>query len=243
MVLTHKIICGDCIEVMKEMESDSVDLIITSPPYNLGRHHRGNFYFEPYKDNMPERIYQEWQIKVLDECFRILKNGGSMLYNHKNRIKNGKQITPYEWLLKTKFTIKQELIWINGTPIFDKVRFFPTTERIYWLSKGIKTRFYNIMNFTDMFKLRGEGIKGEHKRAYPVELIEGLLKCFIDSKTILDPFLGSGTTMVAAERLGRNSIGIEISKEYCEIAYKRLLNEVRQAKLNRESSVIERVGF
>ena len=76
----------------------------------------------------------------------------------------------------------------------------------------------------------------------PITVIIDVLRR-IKCNTALDIFLGSGTTSVAAERLGRNSIGIEISKEYCEIAYKRLLKEVKQNKLNRESSVIEKIGF
>jgi len=100
---------GDCLSILKDFPSSSVDLIITSPPYNLGkRHHTGGKYHIPYFDNMPEAEYQKWQIEVLNECYRILKPTGSMMYNHKNRIKNGVQITPYEWLLKTKFIIKQE---------------------------------------------------------------------------------------------------------------------------------------
>ena len=60
---------GDCLELMKELPDESVDLIITSPPYNLGsKHHTGNNYHNPYPDDMPEGKYQEWQINVLNEC-------------------------------------------------------------------------------------------------------------------------------------------------------------------------------
>ena len=115
---------GDCLELMKEFPSESIDLIITSPPYNLGKtHHTGNNRFEGYKtyeDNMPEEEYQTWQIEVLQECFRILKHDGSLFYNHKNRIRGGVQISPYEWIFLTDFTIKQEIVWFNGSPNFDK---------------------------------------------------------------------------------------------------------------------------
>ena len=53
---------------------------------------------------------------------------GNLIYNHKNRIKKGIQITPYEWLLKTDFVIKQELVWFNASQNFDKIRFYPMTE-------------------------------------------------------------------------------------------------------------------
>ena len=125
---------GDCLELMKEMPDGSVDLIITSPPYNLGNtHHTGNKRFKPYgkhNDDMKELDYQDWQVEVLNECFRILKDDGSMLYNHKNRISKGVQITPYQWLLKTDFVIKQEVVWQNGSQNFDKIGRASCRERV-----------------------------------------------------------------------------------------------------------------
>lgn len=104
----------DCLDGLKMLESDSIDLIITSPPYNLGKqHHTGNNRFKSYNeydDNMPEELYQQWQIEVLNECYRVIKPNGSMWYNHKNRIKDGVQITPYEWILKSNFIVKQEIV-------------------------------------------------------------------------------------------------------------------------------------
>ena len=127
---------GDCLELMKGLPDENVDLILTSPPYNIGNtHHTQNKRHHPYGDDMKETDYQEWQIRVLNECYRILKKEGSMIYNHKNRIKDGVQSTPYEWILKTKFIIKQEMVWINGSPNFEKTRFYPFTERLYWLAK------------------------------------------------------------------------------------------------------------
>ena len=91
--------------------------MITSPPYNLGKkHHTGNNHFKSYidyNDDIPEDEYQKWQLDFLKECYRVLKDDGSMWYNHKNRIRNGVQITPYSWLLKSDFIIKQEIVWFN----------------------------------------------------------------------------------------------------------------------------------
>lgn len=235
----NQILQGDCLEVMKEIPDDSIDLIVTSPPYNLGkRHHTGNKVFEPYNefsDNMPENEYQKWQIEVLNECFRVLKNDGSMWYNHKNRIRQGEQITPYEWLLKSKFVIKQEIVWFNGSQNFDKIRFYPMTERVYWLAKTPKTKLYNTINHHDVFdrsEWRPQGAGGEFKRAFPVKMVEDILSCFPDKKLVLDPFMGSGTTAVACINTGRNFIGIELDKEYHEIAQERIdVTNSRRAQL------------
>jgi len=224
--MKNTVIQGDCLEVMKEIPDGSIDMVLTSPPYNLGNtHHTGGIRHKAYDDNMPEDEYQAWQIKVLDECYRVLKDDGSIIYNHKNRIKNGVQITPYEWILKTSFIVKQEIVWFNGSQNFDKIRFYPMTERIYWLAKSPKTKLFNAINHHDLFdkkEWKAVGTKGEHKRAFPEKMVEDILKCFPDSLTILDPFAGSGTTAVACKELGRDFIMIEQDAKYVEIINKRL---------------------
>ena len=137
----NKITHIDCLEGLKKIQNNYVDLIITSPPYNLGNnHHTGAKRHKSYNDNLNEDGYQIWQTRVLDECFRVMKKNGSMIYNHKNRIKDGVQISPYSWIFKTKFIVKQEIVWINRSQNFDPIRFYPFTDRIYWLVKDKKTK-------------------------------------------------------------------------------------------------------
>jgi modification methylase len=214
---------GDCLENMGLIPQESVDLIITSPPYNLGNyHHTGNKRSNAYDDDLPEADYQQGQLAVLRECHRVMKATGSMFYNHKNRIKDGKQITPYEWLLKTDFVIKQELVWFNGSQNFDKIRFYPMTERVYWLTKSPKTKLFNAINHHDFFKWPAVGIGGKHTRAFPVEMVDDLMQCFPDSKVVLDPYCGSGTVGVVAKKYGKDFIGIELNQEYVEMAKERI---------------------
>jgi modification methylase len=226
----NRVINSNCLDLLKDIADETIDLTITSPPYNLGvKHHTGNNVFEAYDeyiDDMPEEEYQAEQIKVLNEIYRATKQGGSIMYNHKNRIKNGKQITPYEWLLKTDWTLKQEVVWFNRSQNFDKCRFYPMTERIYWLSKGTNTNFTNAINQHDLIKDTAEGTDKEHKRAFPVKLAQRFIICFPDAKLIFDPYMGSGTTAIAAIREKRNFIGSELSSKYCNNANQRIKNEL-----------------
>jgi len=225
----------NCLETMARMPDNFIDLTVTSPPYNLGeKHHTGNNVFEAYDkyiDDMPEEEYQSQQIKVLNEIYRATKQGGSLMYNHKNRIKNGKQITPYEWLLKSDWTLKQEVVWFNRSQNFDKCRFYPMTERIYWLSKGTNTNFTNAINQHDLIKDTAEGTDKEHKRAFPVKLAQRFIICFPDAELIFDTYMGSGTTAIAAIRENRKYLGSELSKKYYELANKRIEYETAQTKL------------
>jgi len=224
-----QLIQGNCLEVMKDIPDKIIDIIITSPPYNLGNsHHTGGNRHKAYNDDMPEKEYQSWQLSVLSECYRVLKDDGSMFYNHKNRIKLGVQITPYEWLLKSDFIVKQELVWFNGSQNFDKIRFYPMTERIYWLVKSPKTKLINTINHHDLFgkdEWKAVGTKGQHTRAFPEKMVEDILSCFPNARIVLDPFAGSGTTLKMAKKNNRNYIGIEISQEYCKIAEARIKGE------------------
>jgi len=228
--MINKVLHGDCLDIMPKIPDKSIDLVLTSPPYNLGdNHHTNKKKHYPYKDNMPEKDYQNFQISVLQEIYRVLKPTGSLLYNHKNRIKKGQQITPYEWLLKTNFVIKQELVWVNGSPNFDKIRFYPFTERIYWLAKDTKTKLKNVISHTDFFtssEWPSVGTKKEHTRAFPIQLAENLISCFPEANIILDPFGGSGTTAIACINTGRNYIIIEKEQKY----YNLILGRIKKAK-------------
>ena len=234
----NKIYNEDCLEGMKRIPDGSVDLIITSPPYNLGaKHHTGNKVFKAYSeysDDMPESVYQEWQKNVLNECFRVLKDNGSMWYNHKNRIKDGFQLSPYEWLLDTNFRVKQEIVWFNGSQNFDKIRFYPMTERVYWLVKSGETKMYNKINHHDVFDSKDwspVGTKGQHKRAFPIDMPKDIMSCFEEAEVVLDPFMGSGTTAVAALDMGRNFIGFELDKTYYEKSLERIKNHATQTDI------------
>ena len=221
----------DCLEGLRALEDESVDLIITSPPYNLGKsHHTGNNHFKAYTDyddDMPEELYQKWQVEILNECHRVLKKDGSLWYNHKNRIRNGEQIEPYRWLYKTPFIIKQEIVWQNGSQNFDKCRIYPMTERVYWLTKDAKTKLFNAINHHDIFT-RAEWqpvkTKGAFKREKKKKMVEDIISCFPDIKVVLDPFSGSGTTCCVAKRMGKDYIGFELSTDSCKIAEERLEN-------------------
>jgi modification methylase len=225
----------DCLEGMKQIPDGSIDLVVTSPPYNLGEtHHTGNNRFSPYKDDLPEDEYQAQQIEVLSELYRILKPNGSIMYNHKNRIRDGKQITPYEWILKTKLIVKQEVVWFNGSQNFDKCRFYPMTERVYWLAKQIDTDFFNGINHHDFFnkdEWPSVGTNADHKRAFPLQFARYLVYCFPHAEVVLDPYMGSGTTAIACIKEHRHFIGFELSKEYFDKAVKRIKAEQAQLTL------------
>ena len=221
-----KLINDDCLKVLPTLEESSVDLIITSPPYNLGNnHHTGNKQHKAYDDNLPEAEYQEQQLQFLNECFKVLKETGSLIYNHKNRIKKGRQLSPYEWIFKSNFIVKQEIVWVNRSQNFDKMRFYPFTERLYWLTKKPETKLFNAINHYDVFdwkEWKPVGTKGNHTRAFPEKMVEDMLKCFPNAKVVLDPYMGSGTTGVAAKNFNRQFIGIELDKNYFDIAEKRI---------------------
>lgn len=215
----------------KEIDNNLIDLFITSPPYNLGgKFHTGskryNKAYNEYDDNLPEEIYQEQQIEFLNSCYNKLKDNGSMFYNHKPRIKNGVCIHPLEWILKSKFILKQEIIWKNRSQNFDKIRFYPFTERIYWLVKNPKTKLYNKVNLPDIWEFKNQKRNSIHNATFPIDLPLIIVQCFDNAEIICDPYMGIGTTGKAVLQLNnedgkdRKYIGFEIDNTYCNEANK-----------------------
>ena len=233
----NKIICGDALEELRKMPSESVDLVVTSPPYNkhsANRKHspsdswnKSAISYGEFKDDLPEGEYRDQQRKVITELLRIIKSNGSIFYNHKYRIINHRIVSPELWL--EGFIVRQVIIWDRGSsPALDPIRFMPTYEQIYWITRMTETPFFTKEGFQmkDIWRISPE-TGNEHPAPFPEELVGRCIRAACpENGIVLDPFIGSGTTAVAAKMLGRNYIGIEINPEYVKMAENRLRQEV-----------------
>lgn len=216
---------GDCLDVMMDLDAKVADLVITSPPYNLGNnHHTNSTKTQSYSDGLEEAHYQQWQVEVLDVCIRACS--GDCFYNHQHRIRDGFLIKPDLWLNRSQWRQKQEIVWNRKSPNMDKCRFFPFTERIYWLTQHESSTFFeNKLGLTDDWHIAPVGASGEHKRQFPLKMCQNLMAS-CNAQIVLDPFMGAGTTLLGAKTLNKWSIGIEIEEKFCEIAANRLSQEV-----------------
>ena len=232
----NKIINGDTLETLKKIPSEVVDLGLTSPPYNKQEKNKGwlvkEVKYKKYKDNLNENNYQKNQIEVLNELFRIIKEGGSFFYNHKLRWDRGNLIHPYEWLKKTNWCIRQEIIW--NRQIAGNIRgwrFWQIEERIYWLYKPIKNNKIGKelkskhALLTSVWNIRPE-INNPHPAPFPVEIPTRIIHSILDNDKaiVIDPYIGSGTTAVTCKYLNKNFIGIDNCKEYINFANNRIKN-------------------
>lgn len=242
----NKVIEGDVLEVLRALPDESIDLGITSPPYNKKR--KGGGWLVPrvkyngYLDNLPEAEYQQWQIEVLNQLFRVTKEGGSFFYNHKVRYQDGKTIHPLTWLLNTQWTLWQEIIWDRG--IAGNIRgwrFWQVEERIYWLVKGKpKELAPKHAKLTSIWRIPPETRHRDHPAVFPLELPARIIYSILEDKPgiVIDPFCGTGTTLVAAKLLGKDYIGIDIDPYYVTYARNRLeAAESELPKINQELSL------
>ena len=239
MLETNRIYNIDVMDGLKLLDDNSIDLIITSPPYNKaglngiqkGKKWKGTIDYndDVSVDNIPEDEYQKWQIDFLNECFRVLKSDGSMFYNHKNRIHKGEIVSPYQWLFKTKFKIRQEIIWDRGsTNNVNTCRFLPMTELVFWLTKTTKPNFYRSLttkytNETSSFPFEKNT---KHPAPFPIDLPNNIMDCIPSKENnniiVLDPFMGSGTVALAALQHNFEYIGFEKFKIYVDMTNERI---------------------
>ena len=241
----NKFIRGDSLQVMKQIPDESVDLIVTSPPYNIRNTSGGGMStigtknskwpvaalsegYSEHEDNMPHDEYVEWQHKCLVEMFRIIPENGAIFYNHKWRVQHG--------LLQNRsdiirdLPVRQIIIWRrNGGINFNDGYFLPTYEVIYLICKPKFKLAAKACGAGDVWDI-GQELNNEHPAPYPVELPERIISS-TNAKIILDPFMGSGTTAVAAQKLQRDFIGIELSQKYIDMAERRIQENLQVTNL------------
>lgn len=230
-----KLIVGETLKTLKTLKDDSVDLGVTSPPYNKKEKANSGWLtnsviYDSVVDKKDENVYQQEQIDVLNELYRIIKPGGSFFYNHKCRWERGIMTHPMEWISKTDWLIRQEIIW--DRMIASNIRgwrWWQTDERIYWLYKPIdKNNIGSEMRskhalLTSIWKISPER-NSKHPAPFPIEIPTRIIHSILDDVdgVVIDPYCGYGTTMVAAKLLNKDYIGIDISENYINESKERL---------------------
>ncbi len=266
MEITTDILTGDSKEVLKTLEENTVDLIVTSPPYADQRK-------QTYGGIHPDK-YVEWFLPISQELLRVLKPTGTFILNIKEKVVNGERSTYVLELIlalrKQGWLWTEEFIWHkkNSYPGKWPNRFRDSWERLLQFNKQKKFNMYQeevmvpmgdwakkrLRKLSDTDKVRDNSKVGSgfgkrianwenremayptnvlhlatecnnknHSAAFPEELPEWFIKLFTKPfDTVLDPFMGSGTTLIVANRMKRNSIGIDVIPEYCEMVKKQL---------------------
>jgi adenine-specific DNA-methyltransferase len=241
---------GDCLDLLSQIPDGFVKLVVTSPPYNLGK---------PYETRLDLDEYLTQQRKVIEECVRALDNQGSICWQVGNYVNNG-EIIPLDILLYPIFAslelhLRNRIVWHFGHGLHASKRFSGRYEVILWFTKGNEYAF-NLdavrvpqkypkkkyfkgpkkgqlsgnplgKNPSDVWEI--PNVKANHVEKtihpcqFPVELIERVVLSMTDKGDwVLDPFIGVGTTAIAALMHNRKAIGAEIVPEYVEIAKKRI---------------------
>lgn len=226
---------GDAVETLNNMPAESVDLFVTSPPYNI-RNSTGNGLkdgrggkwanaallngYSDHDDAMPHDEYVKWQRDVLTAMMRVLKPDGAIFYNHKWRVQAG--LLQDRQDIVADFPVRQIIIWQRGGGInFNPGYFLPTYEVIYLICKPGFKLAPKANAAGDVWSIPQES-SNPHPAAFPLELAQRCIQS-TTAKIVCDPFMGSGTVAIAAEALGREWIGIDISKDYCKLANERIL--------------------
>jgi site-specific DNA-methyltransferase (adenine-specific) len=248
------VIHGDCLTELRTMGTESVDVVVTSPPYNIGVAYRS------YDDKRPKRSYLDWLQEIGHQVGRVLKWDGSFFLNVGSTSTDPWVAFDVALAFKEIFVLQNTILWAKSVSIgADTVGHFkPITSRRFLnnnhesifhftktgevnidrLSVGVPFKDKSNISrwgherdrrcagnvwFIPYKTVRSKAQKFDHPAGFPVELPARCIKLHgVKEATVLDPFAGTGTTLVAAESLGCNGIGIEIDRQYAEKAVERL---------------------
>lgn len=266
---------GDCMDLLKKLPADSVDLVVTSPPYCIGKK-----YEDPHND---VESFKKQHICMFSELYRVVKPGGSVCWQVGYHISD-KCVVPLDYLvyeiftaysehLEYPFILRNRIIWTFGHGLNSTNRFSGRHETILWFTKGAQTvfnldevripqkypgkKYYkgpnkgklsgnplgkNPSDVWDIPNVKAKHVeKTDHPCQFPVALPQRLIKALTSpNDLILDPFMGSGTTGVAALLEGRRFAGAEIIKDYYDISVKRIKEAADgKAKIREDIPIIE----
>lgn len=239
---------GDCQDVWPLIPDRSVACVVTSPPYNQmatmndtpsglwaesqgGRGFLRAWQANGYVDAMEECEYQRMQNVIFGGLHRrICTVNASLFYNHQLRWREGVCLHPVQWFQPSGWRLRQEIVWDRGGGMMFNARMFVRfDERVLWFTAGDGwTWNQDAVGFGTIWRIARE--QQQQGKAHPVGYPEDIpLRCILATTAaadlVLDPFMGGGTTLVVAKRLGRRAIGIELEEKYCEIAATRLQQE------------------
>ena len=241
---------GNCLDLIPQIPDGFVRLVVTSPPYNLGK---------PYESRLDLDEYLQQQRKVIEHCVRVLHKHGSICWQVGNYVNNG-EIVPLDMVLYPIFAslglhLRNRIVWHFGHGLHASKRFSGRYEVILWFTKSDEYTF-NLdavrvpqkypqkkhfkgprkgqlsgnplgKNPSDVWEI--PNVKANHVEKtvhpcqFPVELIERLVLSMTDEKDwVFDPFIGVGTTAIAALLHSRKAIGAEMMSEYVEVAKERI---------------------
>ncbi len=226
-----------CEPVMAGMADGSIDLVVTSPPYNMGLTPGGNGrgmyrpsasrkagrfregYDGGHADVMAQDDYDAWQRSCLAEMWRVARLG--VFYNHRPRIEHGQVRLP----LSMDFgglPLRQVITWDRGTGIDVNLRHFCTVGEwiLFFAKPDTKLSSHSASGMGDVWRL-GMAHGVDHPAPFPVSLPARCIEA-TGATSVLDPFMGSGTTLRAAKDAGIRGIGIDRSERYCDVARDRL---------------------
>lgn len=251
-----KIQFGDCRELIKNIPDGSVDLVVTSPPYNIGKK------YGKYSDNVSLEEWKELIDEITREIYRILKPSGSFFLNLSQiPYGNDKEILPlpflgYNLMKENNFFIRNIITWTFNNMQNCVNRLSGRYENIIWGVKDLKNYKFNLDDIRIPYitkndkRLTGKGrnptdvwyfdrvnnmVKKKnnltHPTIYPIDMIERIILMSSDKgDTILDPFLGSGTSVIAAAKLERHGIGFELDTKYEGEILSRIKKEVYKSE-------------
>jgi hypothetical protein len=259
-----RVVCADALEFCVGLPDGCIDVWWSSPPYNLrdplrpgnrGQYRRAYRYpgdgRHPVKAQgdgclMPEAEYQDEQAAVLRQWHRTLVDDGVAFYNHKVRIKDGRAISPLEWIGRTPLVLLQELVWDRGaSQNVDPIRFLPVSERIYVLAKRPGLRLHNPLRIHDVLRLRANRPGAREKSGHPCPTPEGVVRACLSvvpprgggrRALVADCYCGVGTTGVVARSLGMDYLLGDVAPTYVAAARARLGSGADQVALPLEDA-------